>query len=276
MTDYIEIKINCEKDFSEILQAELGEIGFNSFVDTDNGFDAYVLESDFDQSSFQELIARYLDLAKITYESKTMERVNWNEEWEKNYDPIIVDDQCIVKASFHQTASYPYEIIIDPKMSFGTGHHETTYLMLKDLLSLDLKGKKVLDAGCGTGILAIMAHKKGAAEIKAYDIDPWCEENSRKNFVENNSESIEVQTGTISSLNYKDNFDVILANINKNVLLEDIPAFSKLLKDGGLLLLSGFYENDIADLDSKTSENGLQRLHFSTKNNWALVRYTKS
>ena len=275
MNDYIEIKITCDADFSDILQAELGEIEFNSFVDSENGFDAYVLDQDFVEATFKDLISRYQQMTPISYQSSKLERKNWNEEWEKNYDPIIVGDQCIVKASYHETETYPYEIIVNPKMSFGTGHHETTYLILERLLSLDLEGKTVLDAGCGTGILSIMANKRGASNVKAYDIDPWCEENSKENIEVNNCHNIEVQTGTISSLEYKDNLDVVLANINKNVLLGDIPSFSKLLKTDGKLILSGFYEADIADLDQKCLENGLKRQDYSTKNNWASVSYLR-
>ncbi|BDD07629.1 ribosomal protein L11 methyltransferase [Fulvitalea axinellae] len=274
--DFIEVKVSCDENYSEIFQAELSYAGFTSFIDTDGGFCAYAEVEAFDKAAVEEIFGRYTELTEAGYSISEVERKNWNEEWEKNYSPIEVDQRCVVRASFHDPRpEFEYEIVINPKMSFGTGHHETTHLMLAQELDMDLAGKDVLDAGCGTGILAIMAKLRGAASVEAYDIDEWCEENSRENFGLNNCEDIMVRTGTVKTLEFDRDFDVILANINRNVLVEEIPDYSSMLKAGGKLLLSGFYERDIPVIEEVTKANGLSLEKVTKRNDWVSARFGK-
>ncbi|WP_373400530.1 50S ribosomal protein L11 methyltransferase [Algoriphagus halophilus] len=200
-----------------------------------------------------------------------MPKVNWNEEWEKNYDPIEVDDLVFVRASFHDPApGFQYEIVINPKMSFGTGHHATTYQMLKHQAEIDHKGKRVLDVGSGTGILAIMAHLLEAQEIEAFDIDEWCVENGNENF-DLNGLSTRMDIGTIREVNPQGKFDIILANINKNILLDEMEIYAELLDSKGFLLLSGFYTEDIEDLLDHAAPLGLSLYKKNSKDNWAAL-----
>ena len=178
---------------SEILVAELAEVGFESFVDTETGLQAYIQEPLWNANILSDIQILHSEEFQISYSYQTIEQVNWNEEWEKHFEPITVDDKCTVRATFHPEAHTPYEIVIDPKMSFGTGHHETTYMMLQFLLKEELKGKKVLDMGCGTSVLAIMAAKRGASEVLAIDVDEWCVENSIENVERNGCKHIKVQ-----------------------------------------------------------------------------------
>src|SRR5690606_20374736 len=194
----------------------------------------------------------------LSFSFDKIEKQNWNEEWEKNYEPIIVDDKCLIRASFHNLdKKYPYEIIITPKMSFGTGHHQTTYLMIKSQLDIDHEGKRVLDAGCGTAILSIMASKRGAKEVEAFDIDEWSITNGNENCEVNSCTNIRLQQGTITEVEIHGEFDVVLANINKNVLLDEIKIYQQYLNKDGLLLLSGFFTTDIDDLKTEPSKYNL-------------------
>lgn len=268
--DYIEVKIACSEDFREILQAELAEAGFSSFGDTPKGFEAYAEPADFDKPAFDDVISRYHKAASIKYELGKVPRRNWNKEWESNYEPILVNDRCAVRATFHPPMpQYEHEIVITPKMSFGTGHHQTTRLMLRHQLEVDHVGKKVLDVGCGTGILAIMASKLGATEVKACDIDEWAVENSHENFELNNCRNIEVRPGTLKEAAFEGSYDIILANINKNVLLEEMSYYMQFLKEDGFLLLSGFYEADVEDLLAEAQKYQLRQLTLSAEKNWA-------
>lgn len=268
--DYIELKITCREDFREILQAEMAEAGFSSFSDTEKGFEAYAEPTDFDKPAFDDVITRYHQPATIKYELGKVARRNWNKEWESNYEPIFVNDRCVVRATFHEPMpQYAHEIIITPKMSFGTGHHQTTRLMLRHQLEVDHQGKRVLDVGCGTGILAIMAAKLGAAEVKACDIDEWAVENSRENFELNTCGNIEVRPGTLQQASFEGSFDIILANINKNVLLEEMETYMQYLKPQGFLFLSGFYEGDIPDLLAETTKFRLELQSQSSEKDWA-------
>jgi ribosomal protein L11 methyltransferase len=257
---------------SDILIAELGEVGFESFVENDSGFLAYVPKQDFVESALSEIQLFKNPDFTITWSSKTIEQQNWNAEWEKNFHPIKVDNQCMVRAPFHQKEEVRYDIVIEPKMSFGTGHHETTHMMLQHILDHDFKDKSVLDMGCGTGILAILTEMKGAKPIEAIDIDNWCYLNSVENVARNNCNEIEVLEGDVSLLEGK-KFDVIIANINRNILLEDIPKYAESLNKGGLLFLSGFYVQDLNLISLKCESAGLEFEKKLQKNNWVASKY---
>ncbi len=269
--DYLEFKINCLEEFREILIAELSQIGFDSFLETEEGIDAYSLSQGFNREAFDEVISNYSEAAQIQLSEGEMEKINWNAEWEKNYDPIAVDDLVYVRASFHPSPlGFKHEIVINPKMSFGTGHHATTFQMLRNQGTIDHQGKRVLDVGSGTGILAIMAHLLGASQIEAFDIDDWCVDNGNENF-ELNGVSSRMGLGTIREVNPIGPFDIVLANINKNVLLDEMGIYSDLLIDRGFLLLSGFYTEDIADLEQLANKIGLELISQQSKDNWAAL-----
>ena len=269
--DYIQVSITCLEDYREILIAELAAVGFDSFLETDSGLEAYVPQDLFARDSFDEVIATYREAASLTVVEGILPKVNWNEEWEKNYDPIEVDQLVYVRASFHAPKSgFRYEIVINPKMSFGTGHHATTFQLLSMQGKIDHQGKQVLDVGSGTGILAIMAHLLGAKQVEAFDIDSWCVDNGNENF-DLNGVSTRMGLGTIREVNPQGPYELILANINKNVLLDELAIYAGLLTSQGLLLLSGFYSEDIEDLVQAASAQGLTLTMQTTKDNWAAL-----
>lgn len=265
---------------TEILIAELGYAGFESFTETSQGVIAYIQKEEAfpngETLDFEKLLTAIQILNsnefKITYTAEEIEQVNWNEEWEKNFEPIEVDGKCAVRAPFHKKTGVEFDIVIEPKMSFGTGHHETTYMMIKHLLKLELKDKKTLDMGCGTGVLAILAEMRGAHPIDAIDIDNWCYLNSIENAERNSCKHITVYEGDASLLHTK-SYDFIIANINRNILLQDIPAYAKILTDGGTLLLSGFYTEDIPLISEKCNEYGLYFVSNYERNNWVACRF---
>lgn len=269
---FITIRVNCKEELNDLLIAELFELGFDSFQEFDDGFEGSCPQNEFSESLLKETFESYPFAA---FKVKEQEKINWNEEWEKNYDPIIVDDRCIVRATFHPASpEFQYEIIVTPKMSFGTGHHATTYQMLAYQMDLDHQGKKVLDVGSGTGILAIMAAKKGAATLTATDIDDWCIENSEENFSLNDIQNVSLIKGQIEEVKESD-FDIVIANINKNVLLDQMEQYALRLKSGGQLLLSGFYSEDILDLEAEAQKWGLNKGKEIIKDNWAMMALTK-
>ncbi|MCH7414144.1 50S ribosomal protein L11 methyltransferase [Belliella sp. R4-6] len=273
---YLEFKINCKEDFREILIAELAEVGFDSFLETDTGLDAYIEENSFDRETYQEVINRYQDSAELEIVEGVMAKVNWNEEWEKHYDPIQVGEEVYVRASFHAPKpEIKHEILINPKMSFGTGHHATTFLMLSHQLTIDHQGKRVIDIGAGTGILAIMAHKLGATQVEAFDIDDWCVDNGNENFDLNGMKDVRMGLGTVREVAPQGTFDIVLANINKNVLLDELEIYASLVKSRGNLLLSGFYTHDIVDIQEKADSVGFKFLSQKDKDNWAALIFEK-
>jgi ribosomal protein L11 methyltransferase len=273
---YTRLQVICDPDFSEILMAEVAEVGFDTFMETERGFEAYVEEEKFDHTLLADVQEKYKHIHPIFFRDK-IQKQNWNEEWEKNLQPIIVDDQCLVRAEFHRVEKkYPYEIIITPKMSFGTGHHQTTYLMLKGQMQMDFQNKRVMDAGCGTAILSIMASKRGAREVQAFDIDEWSVINGKENITNNLCTNIEIYQGKLVDMKAEGKFDTILANINKNVLLEELKLYSDRLKEGGQLLLSGFYTHDIADLNREAVNRNLKEANRDERENWASLLLVKN
>ncbi|MCA0932534.1 50S ribosomal protein L11 methyltransferase [Lutimonas saemankumensis] len=256
----------------EILIAELGAVGFESFTEKSNGLVAYIQKEQWAPELLNDIQILDSEEIEFSYVVKEIEQVNWNEEWEKNFDPIVVDGEVSIRAPFHEDPGLKYDIVIEPKMSFGTGHHETTHLMIKFLMHLDLEGKTVLDMGCGTGILAIFSEMRGAKSVDAIDIDSWCYENSLENTARNKCISISVFEGD-SSLLKPNSYEVIIANINRNILLEDMKVYAQSLKENGVLLLSGFYTEDIEIIDSEASSHGLELVEKLERNNWVGLKY---
>jgi ribosomal protein L11 methyltransferase len=270
------LTIICTPEFSEILMAEIAEAGFDTFMETETGFEAYAEGNTFDKQLLEEIKTKYAFVSPLVFHFDEIEKQNWNEEWEKNVEPIIVDDKCLVRAAFHKIEkTYPYEIIITPKMSFGTGHHQTTHLMLSAQMKMDHRGKRVMDAGCGTAILSVMASKLGAKEVEAFDIDEWSVENGNENTANNNCSNVHIQLGKINEVNLAGTFDIILANINKNILLAELQQYAAYLKPKGELLLSGFYEKDIPDLNAEASTWGLQEITHQERETWACLLLQK-
>lgn len=259
---------------AEILMAELAEVGFDSFEDTPTGIKAYIPKDSWNEHILQDIYLLSNPEFTISYQITEIEQVNWNEEWEKNFSPIVVEDLCTVRANFHPVPNTRYDIVITPKMSFGTGHHETTYMMLQQLLPLSLESTKVLDMGCGTGILAIMAALRGARDITAIDIDPWCVENATENVQQNNCSFITIKEGDVSLI-IGEQYNLILANINRNILLSDIPAYAQTLLPQGLLLVSGFYEEDLPAIKEKCQEVGLTYLSHIERNRWVSAKFQR-
>jgi ribosomal protein L11 methyltransferase len=273
---YTRLTVVCDKEFTDILIAELGEAGFDTFMELETGFEAFCEEGKFNPEVLLEIKSRYSFVNPLELSLDKVEKQNWNEEWEKNVEPIVVDDRCLVRAAFHKVEKkYPYEIIITPKMSFGTGHHQTTYLMLKAQLDIDHQNKLVMDAGCGTAILSIMASKRGAKSVEAFDIDEWSVINGKENIENNSCSNINIRQGKISDFEFG-KFDIVLANINKNVLLDEMKMYSAHLAKGGLLLLSGFYEHDISDLLDCARAFSLSEIKRDSKENWASLLLLKS
>lgn len=270
------LRVTCDLTYVEILMAEIGEAGFDTFLENDHGFEAYAEADHYDSEKVDRLREKYNTVNPLNFEWDRIEKRNWNEEWEKSYEPIIVDDRCLIRAHFHQIEKkYPYEIIITPKMSFGTGHHQTTYLMIKNQMAVDHQGKTVMDAGCGTGILSIMASKLGAKRVEAFDIDDWSVVNGRENIELNQCEHINLRQGKISDLTFDGSFDIILANINKNTLLQELPQYAAYLNDNGLLLLSGFLQPDEGELIARASDYQLQPMSRDSRENWACLLLQK-
>ena len=265
-----------EEFMADILAAELAEIGFDSFVPCKNGMQAFIPETKFNENSLKDAIDNYPLEVAISFEIVTVASKNWNEEWEKHYfEPIVIGKECVIHSSFHKDIPVAkYDIIIDPKMSFGTGHHETTSLVIGEILKMNLTGKKVLDMGCGTSVLAILAAMRGASELLAIDIDSWCTENSLENIALNKVSGIEVKLGGAELLDGL-HFDIILANINRNILLADMEKYAACLTTGGELYMSGFYKADIPVIEVELNRNGLELIDFKEKNNWVVVKTVK-
>lgn len=257
---------------SEILIAELGELPFESFVESEFGVTAFIQKQLWTASILEDIFVLNSPQFTISYTIEEIDQVNWNEEWEKNFDPIDVDGKCHVRAPFHPKTNAEYDIIIEPKMSFGTGHHETTHMMIQHLLEINVTNMKTLDMGCGTAILAILAEMKGAQPIDAIDIDNWCFLNSIENAERNNCKHISVYEGDASLL-IDQNYDLIIANINRNILLNDMQRYVDCLNMKGVLLLSGFYEEDIPYIEASCIEKSLKFVKKIQRNNWVSLKF---
>lgn len=272
--EYIELDLSIDSEFAEILMAELAEIGFDSFLDKEDGILAYVTEDLFAERELKNLMEKYAGKTSLSYGLTRLQKQNWNKEWEENFQPIDIDGKVFIRATFHEPAagSYLHEIIIVPKMSFGTGHHETTSQMIALQMEIDHAGKSVLDVGTGTGILAVMARKLGADRIHSFDIDSWSVENGRENYALNNTSDITIEEGTIDT-QIPGVYDIVLANINRNILIDEIPKYGAFAKE--YLLVSGFYEHDITDIETVAEASGFKKIKQISKNNWAAVVFKK-
>ena len=271
---YLGYEFNVEplQPATEILIAELGFAGFESFVENEKGVTAYIQKEEWHPNILDDIQILKSSEFTIEYTFGEIEQTNWNAEWEKNFNPIVVDDLVTVRAPFHDIPTTKYDLVIEPKMSFGTGHHETTHMMIQHILKNDFKGKTVLDMGCGTGVLAIWAEKVGATKLDAIDIDNWCYLNSLENVERNNCNRISVYEGDVKLLVGK-KYDIIVANINRNILLQDIPVYAKSLNKNGKLFLSGFYEDDLGFITKKCLENSLIFEDKTLKNRWIAVQF---
>jgi ribosomal protein L11 methyltransferase len=250
----------------------LGEKAFESFTETETGISAFVQKDLWDENILDNIFILQSEEFKIEYTFEEIEQVNWNEEWEKNFEAIDVEGNCHIRAPFHPKTDAEFDILIEPKMSFGTGHHETTHMMVQHLLEIDVTGMKTLDMGCGTAILAILAEMKGAQPIDAIDIDNWCYLNSIENAERNKCTHITVYEGDASLLKDK-KYDLIIANINRNILLNDMQSYVDCLNPKGTLLLSGFYVEDIPFIDASCTEKGLTYVKKFERNNWVSLKY---
>lgn len=273
--NYIELSVDVEpkEQGSDVLIAQLSELDFESFVESEKGFMAYIQEDQFNDDEVKKLVNSYSDIFKIKYFSKIIQQENWNKEWESNFQPIDVDGKCYIRAPFHEVSKgFLYDVIIEPKMSFGTGHHNTTQLMIQKLLTLNVDNKSLLDMGCGTGVLAIVASMMGAGTITAIDTDEWSYENTLENLQKNNINNVLVHKGDARILDEK-LFHTILANINKNVLLRDMKKYVESLEVNGNLILSGFFETDVNELYSKAQELGLKLEAKVVNDQWTMLHF---
>lgn len=267
--EYIELSCTLRNDegLQDILIAKLGEIGFESFVEEDEVLLAYIRGENYNEQLLKEIFNENL-FHDIQYMMTQIEERNWNAEWESNYPSVLIDERCMVRAPFHEkNPNVEFDIVIEPKMSFGTAHHETTSQMIKLLLDEDVKGLNVLDMGCGTGVLAILAKMKGAAAVTAVDNNDWAYENSIENLRRNDIHDQTIILGDASVLESKI-FDLILANINRNILLKDMHWYSESLSEGGKLFMSGFYEADLPSIKTEALRRGMKFVKHISSNDW--------
>ncbi len=276
---YTEYFINFGQEIteetSEIIIALLSQTAFESFTVEEKGVLAYIQTPAIVEDEVEDVIKQIKTLFKVDVAVKNIESVNWNEAWEKNYEPVFLNEKCVIRAPFHKIDPKPeYDIVVEPKMAFGTGHHETTFLLADFLFSQKLRKKQICDAGSGSGVLSIIASKLGAQDIFAYDIDEWSYKSTKENVKLNNIKNVNIQKGDVSLIKDK-LFDVILANINRNVLLNDVSAFSASLKKGGILIVSGFYSQDLSIIQKTFEKHQLKPDTFKSKNNWMAAVFKK-
>ena len=281
MNDYMQVRLDvepCSEMATDILAAALAEIGYESFVPDETGVTAFVPQGKYDEVRLQSVVEQFpVEGIALSYEATFVPGQDWNEEWEKNYfKPIVVGDECVIHSTFHHDVPQArYDVLIDPKMAFGTGHHETTTLMLQAILATDFTGRAVLDMGCGTAVLAILACMKGAGPVVAVDIDEFATENAAENIRLNGVPEIEVRLGGADALR-QEQFDYIFANINRNILLADMAAYVEHMKGGAHLFMSGFYVDDIPVIRAEAERLGLHFLGHTEKNRWVAVDFVKA
>ena len=281
MNDYTKVQFTVtpnEEVATDVLAALLAEVGFESFVPDGNGMEAYVPHNLYDENSIAVVVDNFpLDGYVITYNSEFIEGEDWNAEWEKNYfQPIVLGEECVIHSTFHtDVPKARYDILIDPKMAFGTGYHQTTCHMLRAILASDMKGKSVLDMGCGTALLAILARKHGATDVVAIDIDEFAYENAKENVVLNATADIEVRLGGAEAIKEDDSFDFVIANINRNILLADMANYVRCMHAGSQIFISGFYTEDMEVLKEEAARNGLRYMDYAEDNRWAMMRFEK-
>lgn len=281
MNDYtkIEFKVTPNEEVAtDVLAALLAEVGFESFVPNEEGMEAYVPHNLYDENNITAVIENFpLEGYTITYNSEFIEGEDWNAEWEKNYfQPIVLGEECVIHSTFHtDVPKARYDILIDPKMAFGTGYHQTTCHMLRAILASDMNGKSVLDMGCGTALLAILARKHGATDVVAIDIDEFAYENAKENVVLNNTPDIEVRLGGADAIKEGDSFDYVIANINRNILLADMVNYVRCMHPGSQIFISGFYTEDMEVLKEEAARHGLRYIGYAEDNRWAMMRFEK-
>ena len=281
MNDYTRVKFTVtpnEEVATDVLAALLAEVGFESFVTEEWGMTAYAPQASYDGEAVEEVVKGFpLEGFAITYESEEIEGEDWNAEWEKNYfQPIVLGEECVIHSTFHtDVPKARYDILIDPKMAFGTGYHQTTCHMLRAILGENMEGKSVLDMGCGTALLAILARKHGAKDIVAIDIDEFAYENALENSALNNTPDIEVRLGGAEALREDDTFDYVIANINRNILLADMGSYAACMHEGSVIFISGFYTEDMEILKAEAARHGLRYESFAEDNRWAMMRFVK-
>jgi len=276
--DYKEVvfTLNPSGDFyQDLLINSLAEAGFDTFEETGSGFKAFIPASQFKETVLIDVISDYQDKLSVSFEINHIPHKNWNELWESSFEPITIGKECYVRASFHPSKpEYPYEIIINPKMAFGTGHHQTTAMMMEFMLEENLEGKLVRDMGSGTGILAFLAEKLGAATVTAIDNDPVCVESIEENAGLNNCHRISSIEGSKEAIPHLF-FDIVFANINRNVLIDHLAAYSKVMKAGAELFLSGFYETDLPVLSAEAEKNNFKFQSSKISDNWTAAKFLK-
>ena len=271
-----DIRLNEVNPYADILVARLNEIEFESYSEVEGGIRAYVQTKLLDTDAAKEILSEISKLTKMSFTINKVEQKNWNAQWESNYSPVVINDSCVIRAHFHNNfPALKYEIIITPKMSFGTGHHQTTLLMVNEMFNLDLKEKFILDMGSGTGVLAILASKLGARHLIAIDSDEWAFKNAKENSQLNNISNINFIHGDINNIG-DTKFDVVLANISRNVILNDIEIYVDQMKDDGEILLSGFLKEDIPLILEKTGQLGLELVVVKNKDKWQMLHLRRA
>ena len=281
MNDYTKVKFAVtpnEEMATDVLAALLAEIGFESFVSEDEGMSAYVPQALYNEENIANVVAEFpIEGFEITYDCQFIEGEDWNAQWEKNYfQPIVLGEDCVIHSTFHtDVPKARYDILIDPKMAFGTGYHQTTCHMLRAILASDMSGKSVLDMGCGTALLAILARKHGAEKVVAIDIDEFAYENAKENVALNGTPDIEVRLGGADAIKESDSFDYVIANINRNILLMDMVNYVRCMHTGSQIFISGFYTEDMEVLKEEAARHGLRYLDYAENDNWAMMKFVK-
>jgi len=261
----------------DLLISDLADLGFDTFEDSENGFTAFVIKDNFSEEDLKKLLGNYTEDFQTNYALEDVADENWNAEWEKNFSPLIIDDVCYVRATFHEPQpSYPYEIVIDPKMAFGTGHHQTTTMVMQYILAADIKDKEILDMGCGTGILAILAAKLGAKSLVAIDYDDICYESTIENAALNNVSNLSALCGSKEVIP-NEQYDIILANINRNILLDQISRYAEALKPEGKIFFSGFYlDPDLGMITAECAKYGIKYVSHKQNDDWVAAQFEKN